>query len=181
MNWKKTFNELIENEQWEAALTFIKNVVAANPNDAESMIQCIYLCHYILLEAHNVSLDFRKIESDLKKYFRLGNNSFSDSPEYLFFIGNILFIGEWLFGVDDDLKLMEERLAFKMMKKAYQLEPDNTLYKWGYTFLMDVKSASLIAEQILKKEDHRVVWLKSKGSFGDYILRQLERNVTHDR
>lgn len=149
MNWKKTLNELIKNENWEAALTFTRNAIAENSNDVELIIQGIYLCHTLLLEVICDSLDLEKVESDLQKYFRLGNSKFFDYPEYLFFVGRLLFIGEWLFGVNDDFKPMEERLAFQMEKKAHQLEPNNVLYKWGYIFLIDVKLASSIAKGII--------------------------------
>jgi hypothetical protein len=75
---------------------------------------------------------------------------------------------------------MEERLAFQMEKKAHQLEPNNVLYKWGYIFLIDVKLASSIAKGIITDEKDTIVWLKSKGSPGEYIFEMLNKNMKYN-
>jgi hypothetical protein len=98
---------------------------------------------------------------------------FGEDSEYLFFIGKILFIAEWYFGLNDDLKPMEERKAFKMQKKAVDKDPGNNLFEWAVHFSLGHETAGRLAKQIIDHDNTKVEWLKSKGYPGEYILQAL--------
>lgn len=111
----------------------------------------------------------------LKNYFDDSIKKFSENTEYLFFIGKILYIAEWYFGLDDDLKPMEMRLAFKMQKKAFEKEPHNILFEWAYIFSKgDKPQAFLLADQLLHHDIYYLAWLKRKGFAGHYVLETIQ-------
>jgi hypothetical protein len=176
MNWKEQLTELEHNKEYKSAINHIQNVIKGNPEDVEAYIRSIYLLHNILVEEDYSDLDHDFLASLLKSLFDASYAKFSSNSEYLFFIGKILYIAEWYFGVDDDFKATEEKQAFQMQKKAYEIERNNTLYEWAWRFSIGDKFASTLAEQILTRDKTKLEWLKSKGFPGEYILKALEQN-----
>ena len=98
--------------------------------------------------------------------------SFSENPEYLFYIGQIACISEWYYDI-------ETEEAQSMMKKASELEPNNILYNWANFNYLDMRNSHnkakmiLYAKQALSESKVREE-LKCKGSLGTYILSSLE-------
>lgn len=174
MDWRKQLEEYEQTNNWEPAIVLIQKIIADNPNNVEAYIRLIYLLHNILVEEEYSKSEKDRLAELLKKYFNESNEKFCENSEYLFFIGKILYIAEWYFGIDDDLKPVEKKLAFKMQKKAFEKEPENVLFEWAYRFSLDNKLAGYLAEQILLYEKAKVEWLKSKGFPGEYILESLE-------
>jgi len=100
--------------------------------DVEVNVRVIYMLHNILVEEQRTPEEHVRMEKRLKEYFKSSRQIFSENSEYLFFIDRILHIAESYFDVDDDLKSTKENLAFKMQKKAREMELDNKLYELGY-------------------------------------------------
>ena len=182
MNWKEQLSEIEshfgfhEQRDWTPDLEFICNLVEKYPDNVEVSVRTIYAIHNILLEEDYPIEKSDKWTELLQKYFNESYHKFSENAEYLFFVGKILYIAEWYFGLDDDLKPITERLAFKMQKKAMDKEPDNILYEWAYRFSLWDNTAGYLANQIIEHEKEKINWLKSKGFPGDYILDHLQRN-----
>jgi hypothetical protein len=176
MNWKKQLLDLENSKDYKPAINLIQNVIKDNPEDVEAYIRGIYLLHNILVEEDYTNLEHDSLASLLKSFFDTSYNKFSKNAEYLFFIGKILYIAEWYFGLDDDFKPTEEKQAFQMQSKAHEMESDNILYEWAYKFSLGEKSASNLAEQILTKDKTKLEWLESKGFPGKYILEALEQS-----
>jgi hypothetical protein len=176
MNWKEKLIEMEHCKDFKSAISYIQLVIDNNSDDVEAYIRSIYLLHNILVEEDYRDLDHDFIADLLKSLFVTSYDKFSNNAEYLFFIGKILYISEWYFGIDDDFKPIEEKLAFNMQKKAYEMESNNILYEWAYKFSLGDKSASKLAEQILTQNKTRLAWLKSKGFPGEYILDVLKQN-----
>ena len=133
------------------------------------------MLHNILLEEDYQESEHNHIAELLKKYFDESYQKFSENSEYLFFVGKILYIAEWYFGVDDDLKVLEEKLAFKMQKKAFEKESKNPLYEWAYVFSKDEKLRAFdLSKQILYDKYNQLDWLKSKGFAGKYLIESIE-------
>lgn len=180
MNWKEQlgkFEKLFgfhKRINWEPAIVLTQKTIVDDPNNVEAYIRLIYLLHNILVEEEYPKSEKDRLAELLKKYFNESNEKFCENSEYLFFIGKVLYIAEWYFGIDDDLKPVEEKLAFKMQKKAFVKEPENVLFEWAYSFSLDNKLAGYLAEQILLYEKAKVEWLKSKGFPGECILESLE-------
>lgn len=175
MNWKENLTELEDNENWKEAIEVIQHVIIEYPNNVEAYIRGIYLLHHILVEE-----DYPKAQHDfladlLKSFFKISYHKFYGNAEYLFFIGKILYIAEWYFGVDDDFKPIEERLAFQMQKKAHDLEIDNKLFKWAYLFSLGDNMSKVLAKQILA-DNNIMTWLDARGLPGKYIKDSLKQN-----
>jgi len=174
MNWKEQLEKLELSKNWESAIELMQRTVNDNSNDVEVYIRMIYLLHNILVEEEYPESKHDHLAKLLKLYFDESFEKFSENVEYLFFIGKILYIAEWYFGIDDDFKPVKEKQAFKMQKKAFEKEPENALFEWAYRFSIDDKLAGYIAEQILLHDKTIVEWLKSKGFPGQYILKSIE-------
>lgn len=173
MNWKVQLEKFERSKDWKSAIELMQKTISENPDNVEAYIRVIYLLHNILVEEDYPESEHDHIASLLKQYFDESNKSFSDNTEYLFFIGKILHIAEWYFGLNDRPGLMEQSCAFKMQKKAFEKEPGNALFEWAYRFSLDDKVAGYLAEQILLHDKTKAEWLKSKGFPGEYILESL--------
>lgn len=164
-----------EKRDWKPAIELIENLVSEYPDDVEVNVRAIYLIHNILVEEGCPDEGHDLMAALLKKHFELSYQKFSKNPEYLFFVGKILYIAEWYFGLDDDPKPLDERLAFRMQKKAFEMEPTNQLYEWAYLFSKDEKKkAFTLSKQILYEESNWLNWLRTKGFPGLYMIESLE-------
>ncbi|MFN5592592.1 MAG: hypothetical protein ACK482_03930 [Aphanizomenon sp.] len=175
MNWKEQLDNLQDSKQWKSAIDLIVKTINNNSEDVEGYIRIIYLLHNILLEEDYLEEEHDPMANLLRKYFEESYQKFSENPEYLFFVGKILYIAEWYFGIDDDFKPLEEKLAFKMQKKAFEKDSDSQLYQWAYLFsLNEIDKAFLLSNEILNGENKYLNWLKTKGLPGRYIIQSLE-------
>jgi hypothetical protein len=175
MNWKEQLSEIEshfghhEKRDWKPTVELVKNLVKQYPYDVAVYIRAIYLMHNILLEEDYPHAEHDEMVDLLKLYFNKSYSLFLGNAEYLFFIGKILHIAEWYFGLDND------KLAVEMQKKAMDKEPDNLLYEWAYRLSCsgDVIE-SYLAHQLIEHEKEKVDWLKSKGFPGSYVLEHLQ-------
>ncbi|MBI5914739.1 MAG: hypothetical protein HY842_05135 [Bacteroidetes bacterium] len=177
MDWKKKFTYFEDKKDWDSLMIFIQEIIKKYSENVEVSVRVIYMLHNLLVEE-----DCNEVKADyytklLLKHFNDAQVKFINDAEYLFFIGKILYISEWYFGINDDLKPINERLAFRMQAKAFEIENNNPLFEWAYLFtLHDVRATSL-ARQILYQEKFSMKWLKTKGFPGKYIIECLERNA----
>jgi len=178
MNWREELENFEKSKSWKPATELLREIIDTSHNDVESYVRMIYLLHNILLEEDYPETEKEKIKELLKQYFEEANSKFCDNSEYLFFIGKILYIAEWYFGINDDFKPLQEKTAFKMQKKAFEKEPENILFEWAYRFSLNDQIAGYLAEQILLYEETKIKWLTSKGFPGCYILESLKRSKT---
>lgn len=169
MNWQDRLDQLVMDKELETAIKLMRKVVEENPNDSWTYIQAIYLFHNILLEE-----DYPEVKQDdlillLQDFFNKSKEKFSEDPEYLFFIGKILHIAEWYFGLDDN------KLAFFFQEKAMKKEPGNLLYEWAYRLSCAGDPVEgYLANQLIDGGSEKVDWLKSKRFPGRYILEHLQ-------
>jgi len=175
MNWKEQLFEIeshfCHHEQWswKSAIELSKRLVEKYPNNVEVYVRVIYLIHNILVEENYTNDEHDEMAELLKEYFDKSYILFSENAEYLFFIGKILHIAEWYFGLEDD------KLALEMQKKAMDKEPDNILYEWAYRLSCsgDIINGYL-ANQLIEHDKEKVSWLRSKGFSGCYVLEHLQ-------
>ena len=159
---------------WSSPISIIKNTLSEN-NSAEAYVRSIYFLHNVLVEERYTESEGIYIQELLKKTFNESREKFSNDSEYLFFIGKILHISEWYFGLEEDDKPKPEQLAIKMQKKASEIEPTNILYEWAYLFSVAREvTSSQLAEQILSRNGNMVDWLTSKGFPGNYVLDSIK-------
>jgi hypothetical protein len=175
MNWKEKLSEIeshfghFERRDWKPAIELANDLVKNFPNEEEVYIRTIYLIHNILVEEKYPHEEHDKMANLLKKHFDESYMRFSDNAEYLFFIGKILHIAEWYFGLNNT------NLATELQKKAMDMEPENLLYEWAYRLsCCDDLIAGYLAHQLINNEKDKTNWLKNKGFPGAYILEHLQ-------
>ena len=163
MNWKEQLSKIEshfghhEKRDWKPAVELVKSLIDKYPNDVEVYIRTIYLIHNILVEEKYSNDEHDEMADLLKKYFEKSYSLFSENAEYLFFVGKILYIAEWYFGLDDDLKPTTDRLACKMQKKAMDKEPENILYEWAYRLsISDDIVGDYLANQLIEHEKEKI-------------------------
>lgn len=169
MNWQEQLTEFEKNKEWDNAIELMKKTIANDPNDSWAYVQAIYLFHNILLEEDYPEEKQDDLVELLKKYFNQSKNKFSENAEYLFFVGKILHIAEWYFGLNDN------KLAFEFQEKAKNKEPDNLLYEWAYQLSYpDNPLEGYLAHQLIENKKDKIDWLESKGFPGAYVLEHLK-------
>ena len=182
MNWKKQI-EIFEERfnksliiDCKPAIELSKKILSDNPNNVEAYVRVIYLLHNIILEEDHQYITYEQMTALITEVFEQSKVQFSENSEYLFFLGKILYIAEWYFGINESLNSIVESQAFKMQKKASELEPNDILYEWAWRLSLGEKIAGHLASQILLYDKEHTDWLKSKGFPGEYILQSLEYN-----
>jgi len=176
MDWKKNLEEYESKKSWGSAIRFLQGIVEKNPHNAEAYVRMIYLIHNILVEEEYPESEHDHLFNLLKEYFEKSHRRFFNNSEYLFFVGKILHIAEWYFGINDREGLVENSLAYRMQKKAAEKEPNNLLFEWACRLSLSDPLAGYLANQILQYDDDIVAWLKSKGFPGTYIIDCLEQS-----
>lgn len=177
MSWKeelstieKDFDHRVRHD-WESAVDTVRSTMVVHHSNVEACVRCIYILHHILLEEDYPESAHDEMARMLKTYYESSSIAFSENAEYLFFIGKILYVAEWYFGVNDDAKPIENRLAFEMQRKAFNMEPENKIYEWGYAFSKGENSrAFVLSKEILHGEDGSLSWLTAKGFPGEYVI-----------
>ena len=169
-------------EDWSPIAEVILDIATENPDDCLTHIRCVYGLHNILLE-EDVSINFIETYSPkLLTVYQEGQKRFPESPDYLFFVGSILHIAEWYFGLNDDIKPMKDRLAFRMTESALGLEPKNLVFQWGhYRSRWEIEIADRTGSAILAKEGGWLTWLESFAFLGEYIKTKIITSLTEAR
>lgn len=177
MSWEKQLSEIEshfghhEKRDWKPAIELAKNLVEKYPNNVEVYIRVIYLIHNILVEENYPNDELGEMTRLLQRYFDKSYEIFSENAEYLFFIGGILHIAEWYFGLEDT------NLAIAMQKKAMKKEPNNLLYEWAYRrSCSEGEIVGYLANQLIEHEKEKIDWLNNKGFPGAYVLYFLQMN-----
>jgi len=174
MNWKEQLLEIEKDfgfhkaREWKPAIDLVSKLLTKYPDDVELSIRAVYLLHNILVEEKYPDKEESGMIELLRKWFAQSKEKFSGNAEYLFFIGKILHIAEWYFGLQDN------NLAIEFQKKAMKKEPDNLLYEWAYRLSCpgDIVEGYL-AHQLIENEKIKVNWLETKGFPGNYVLQHL--------
>ncbi len=157
-----------KNNGWKTVILFVENLLLEYPNDVEVSIRVIYLLHNILVEERYSDDEHNMIAGLLKELFDKSYIQFSENAEYLFFIGKILHIAEWYFGLDNC------NLALACQKKAMEKEPHNLLYEWAYRFSVSDPNEGYLANQLVENKDESIKYLEEKGFPGFYVLEHLK-------
>lgn len=169
MSWKDDLLELKRQERWMDIIVSCEQQIQKDCHSANSYIQTIYLTHDILLEETPTPLEAQEAQRLLILTFLDGQQRHMDNAEYLFFVGSLVPIAEWLFGLKEGPKPVEERIGYKMVRKAAQIEPDNLLYRWSFQdYYRDAQSKQL-AQDILS-DQVIVSYLRRQGYAGEYML-----------
>lgn len=168
MNWQEQLYEYETNRDWDKAVDWMNQTLVSSPDDVWAYIHAIYLFHHVLLETDYSDEKQADLEVALQRYFKVSCGKFLDNAEYLFFVGKILHIAEWYFGLEDNV------LAIRFQEKAMKLEHGNLLYEWGYRLSCPGDQVvDYFAHQLITNEKSTILWLESKGFPGAYVLEHL--------
>ncbi len=174
MNWKEKLSEIEKDFgfhkeiNWQQSVDFVNELLSEYPKNVELYIRAIYLLHNILVEEEYHNVDENRMVELLQKWFSESKEKFLENSEYLFFIGKILHISEWFFGMEDSC------LALEFQKKAMVKEPENKLYEWAYRLSCGDIIEMYLAHQLVNIDNLKINWLKTKGFPGEYIIEQLK-------
>ncbi len=167
-------NKMISIEQtkdWKAAIQLLEK---PNEDTPEIYLRVIFLLLDFVVEGQYTQKEHDYAAEKLREFFDEAYKRFSDNPEFLFFTGIMVYIGEWYFGMES------MNPATVMLENAMQMKPDDTLYKWGYYSRIDQRPEQntnlklQLSERLLFREITKLDWLKSKGMLGMYVLGTLE-------
>ena len=119
-------NKKISLNEWPEAIAILEKQYASTPDDVDVVCNLqfcygLYLRDYIE-EWEGEEFDHYREANIL--LFRESQTKYNDNPVWLFYIGFMIVLAEWLYGLQDDGILGEE-----MMERACALEPDNLLYQ----------------------------------------------------
>ena len=115
MSWKDDLLELKRQERWMDIIVFCEQQIQKDNNSADSYIQTIYLTHDILLEENPTPLEAQEAQRLLILTFLDGQQRHMDNAEYLFFVGSLIPVAEWLFGLKETNKEPKEQLGCIIM------------------------------------------------------------------
>jgi hypothetical protein len=171
MDWQKEMISIEQTNDWKAAIQLLEK---QNGDTPEIYLRVIFLLLDFVVEGQYTQEEHDYASEKLREFFDKAHEKFSDNPEFLFFIGIMVYVGEWYFGMES----VEPATA--MLENAMRMEPDDTLYKWGYYSRIDQRPEQntdlklQLSERLLFRETTKLDWLKSKGMLGKYVLGTLE-------
>lgn len=171
MAWKSKISSIERRNDWKAAIAMLKT---QSFDDPEVYLRVMFLLLDLVVEGQYTQKEHDYAAKELKEIFDYSKQRFSDNPEFLFFTGIMIYIGEWYFGMND------VDSATSMLSNAMQIEPDNTLYKWGYYSTIDQRLEQdtdlklQLSKELLFESKDKLDLLKSKGTLGNYVIGILE-------
>lgn len=171
MSWENEIASIEHSNDWRLAIELLKKQNFDNP---EIYLRVMFLLLDLVVEGQYTQEEHDYAAKNLREIFNESNQKFSNIPEFLFFTGIMIYIGEWYFGMDS------VDSATDMLSNAMRMEPDNILYKWGYYSTIDQRPEQntelklQLSEKLLFKETTKLNWLKSKGILGRYVIGTLE-------
>lgn len=172
MNWKEQLVKYFNEKKWEESITLMRQTILHNPVDMDAYLNLMYLLMDILVEEEYEIDNLETYKELLLRYYNESYYKFESNPEFLFFLAKITTLSFWYFNFNSE---EEEYLLYK---KAYFLENDNLLYKWGYYGIgSDNEDNNIIFNKV--KEEIRnlpqiIEYLKTKSILGEYLIEILE-------
>lgn len=112
-----------ETRDWRGAVYFLEKNEA---DDLRAYLRMTFVLLDFLADGQYVEEEEDFVFPKIKYFFDKANLKHSDNSEFLFFLGIMIYIGEWYFGMDN----VDQ--AKSMLEKAKDIDPNNVLYEWGY-------------------------------------------------
>lgn len=163
--------------KWMPGVEKVEHQIMTSGLSVNLSVRYLYVLHEILVEEHCDSDEMRAFSNLLKLRFAQHSDLYSEYHEYQFFLGRRLYIAEWFWGMDEDMKPVTERKAFDMQLCALRQCPDNLLYLWAVA----ISTNSMVIMEELQNAILRhdvgqvyVKWLSEWGFAGSHTLTMLE-------
>jgi hypothetical protein len=156
------------------AFNELESIINKFPNNAEWYIRMIYFLHNYILEVHIRDNEINDLFTwKLLDYFNISKNKFINNSDYQFFIWKILYIAERFFELNDDVKNIEDRLAYKMQRRALDLDKHNELFHWAVLISeWNISKANALKNNIINNNSY-MNWLENYWFPWEYIINSL--------
>lgn len=172
----KDANQLEKKELFEQEVNLLDTFLCKNKGKLTSFfvdiyIRILYVLVHIVIDGIKLKhYSYDDLSNIFNKHFSISINLYKNNAEYLFYIGNLLYMSEVY--IYYDINQIE-----KILNRAYIIN-NGILYKWGAinSKSKSNKSSCLLAQEILLMHDDVLINLKKKGLAGKYILDQLLTN-----
>ena len=171
IDWRWTKVDTLEKqERWNEAILLLENSWRQNPNDLKTTIRLGFICWYILVEEGPLeikNIDLEKLETLLNEVTQFGLTNFITNKDFLWCFGYMMSLFPYFFG---DYEFWEEK-GILMLKTAYELCPDDPIYKYTYSGSYSNK------ERKLKKELHHVQAVLEERFQGEGVLSEYFKEI----
>lgn len=151
MDWQEKLRIYFEKENYEQCLNLLneeKAISLCNDEDLSLNLFYTYMYMYMLKRSSNTETQMSFLSEKLLVNNEIIRKKYGNSAKTIFYTAYISSIAEWLFDMDlEDIN--------KMYIRAWTLEPNNKLYRYGYYCyaLGDIQKANLVFEEIRNDEN----------------------------
>ena len=132
IDWRWTEVDTLESqERWNEAKSLLIKSWRQNPNDLKVIIRLGFFCWYVLAEEGPLGIkdvDFYELETVFNEVTQFGLANFMTNEDFLWCFGYMISLFPNYFG---DFEYWEEK-GISMLKLAYELCPDEPVYKYSY-------------------------------------------------
>lgn len=132
INWKWAEVDALESQgKWNEAKTILVKQWNQNRNDIKTVIRLGFFCWFVLVEERPLGIkgvDFDELESVLRQITDFGLENFMANEDFLWCFGYMISLFPYYFG---DFEYWEEK-GKSMLKRAYDLCPNDPVYKYSY-------------------------------------------------
>lgn len=132
MDWRWTEVDTLESEgKWNEAKSLLIKNWNQNPSDLKTVTRLGFFCWYVLTEEGPLDIkdvDLDELETVLRQITDFGLANFMTNKDFLWCFGYIISLSPYYFG---DYEYWEEK-GISMLKRAYELCPDEPVYKYSY-------------------------------------------------
>lgn len=171
MSWQEELRIYFEKEDYEQCINLL-NAEMAKPfcedEDLSLNLMYIYMYMYMLKKTSNTESQMVFLSENILAIYKIIRKKYRNSAKVLFYTADTSSIAEWI--LDLELEDLNE-----MYHKAWLMEPNNKLYKYGYYlfYLKDQPKANAIFEEIRSDED---CWreITKMSVLGDAFIRSME-------
>ena len=149
----------LDKDEWVAAIDYLTQVSEKHPEDVDVAINLVY-CFGIFL-SEKAEMDAISVYQNRSiAFFEQAYERFRDNPDFLFYAGFMVCIGEWNYGIED-------HFGDKMMAMALSMRPDDVVFSLG-SDMEDRKQLKRHVFSYLDENGYESV-LKH-GPMGEYFL-----------
>lgn len=163
--------ELIEREKnVNQAIDFLNDKERQN---LDYYLRILFVLLDFLVEEQYTEEQYEFYSKKINEIFFQTKLEYFDNEEFLFFMGIMICMGDYIFGFDS----FDEGTT--MLEVAMKAKPDNPVFKWGAYVITDQRidiNTELkhhLSMQVLNNSQ-MVDWLQTKGLLGKYVLGMIQ-------
>lgn len=173
IDWRwQEVDTLESQERWNEAKSLLINHWRQNPNDLKVIIRLGFFCWYVLVEEGPLGIkdvEFDELETVLNEVTHFGLANFMTNEDFLWCFGYMISLFPYYFGAYD---YWEEK-GISMLKRAYELCPDEPVYRYSYFGSLPN------TERKLKDEFYQVQAVLEDRFQGEGVLSEYFKSVWH--